>query len=142
MRAWISMVCLSGCIGAAAHAQGEWFTVVGDAADPSVDTVQVDPVAVAVDCTSRTMNVRVNRAASRVNWDDVSYRSYESRVLFDCQARRAGYVEARYYVQPLWQGEPVAVADYGGNPRPLLFRDMTPNPTNRLLRAACPTRVR
>ncbi|MEB0113671.1 hypothetical protein QN397_20415 [Variovorax sp. RTB1] len=129
----------------AAHAQTplqiEWFTVAGNPGDPASNTVQVDPVAIGVEgdnrAASKRLNVRVNRSAERVNWDNIPYRSYESQVVFDCQARRAAYVQARYYAQPLWQGEPHTVADYGGNPRPMLFRDMEPNPVNRIVRAAC-----
>ena len=121
--------------------QTEWFTVAGNPADPVANTVQVDPVAIGDEGDSRPaakrMNVRVNRSAERVNWDNIPYRSYESQVVFDCQARRAAYVQARYYAQPLWQGEPHTVADYGGNPRPMLFRDMEPNPVSRIVRAAC-----
>ncbi|AMM26007.1 surface-adhesin E family protein [Variovorax sp. PAMC 28711] len=142
MKSWMAVLCLGGCMGAPAHAQGEWFTVMGDAADGSVDTVQVDPVAVSVEGRSKTMNVRVNRAASRLNWDDVPYRSFESRVVFDCQARRADYVQVRYYTQALWGGEAAVETEYRGDPRPMLLRDMVPNPTSRLLRAACPTKAR
>ncbi len=140
MKSRVTALFVSGCIGAAAHAQGEWFTVTGDPADASVDTVQVDPVAVAVDGTSKTMNVRVNRATARINWDAVPYRSYDARVVFDCQTRQANYVQARYYPQALWSGEPAVEADYGSNPRPMLFLDMAPNPTSRLISAACPLR--
>jgi hypothetical protein len=139
------VVVMAAAAASAAHAQTplqiEWFTVAGNPGDPASSTVQVDPVAVGVEGDSRPaskrMNVRVNRSAERVNWDNIPYRSYESQVVFDCQARRAAYVQARYYAQPLWQGEPHTVADYGGNPRPMLFRDMEPNPVNRIVRAAC-----
>lgn len=146
MRGWLTgMVVALGSVASVVHAQTEWFTVAGNAADPAANTVQVDPVAVSVEGDakplSRTMNVRVNRSTDRVNWDNVSYRSYESQVVFDCQARRAAYVQARYYAQPLWQGEPHTVADYGGNPRPMLFRDMDPNPISRIVRAACRLRA-
>ena len=40
---------------------------------------------------------------------------------------------------PLWAGEPHNVTDYASNPRPVLFRDMEPNPTDRIVRAACRT---
>lgn len=132
-------------VASLAHAQApvqiQWFTVAGNPGDAASNTVQVDPVAIGVEGDSRPaskrMNVRVNRSAERVNWDNIPYRSYESQVVFDCQARRAAYVQARYYARPLWQGEPHTVADYGGNPRPMLFRDMEPNPMNRIVRAAC-----
>ena len=141
MKAWMAGVGLASWIGVAAHAQSEWFTVSGDPTDAAANTVQVDPIAIAVDGMSRTMNVRVNRSSTRLNWDKIAYRSYESQVLFDCQTRRAGYLQARYYTQPLWQGEPVATVDYTGDVRPMLFRDIEPNPTGRLVRAACRTRT-
>ncbi|RZI87419.1 MAG: hypothetical protein EOP78_19160 [Variovorax sp.] len=137
---WSLSGCL-GCLGAlggsVAHAQGEWFTVTGNPSNPAVDTVQVDPVALGTEGATKTMNVRVNRATQRLNWEKAPYRSYESQVIFDCQNRRAGYVQARFFPQPLWQGEPSVVADYTDNPRPMLFRDMEPNPVSRIVRAAC-----
>lgn len=120
-----------------ASAQTAWFTVTGNPKDPSADTVQVDPVAVTGEGASKIMNIRVSRAKQRANWDKVPYRSYESQVVFDCQARKADYLLARYYMQPLWQGEVHARGDYARDPRPMLFRDVEPNPTTRIVRAAC-----
>ncbi|MDH6590606.1 hypothetical protein M2165_000495 [Variovorax sp. TBS-050B] len=131
---------LAMCAGLA-WAQPAWFTVVGDPLDRMVDTVQVDPDRVtgdpAADGGTVEMRVRVNRAAPRYNWDGIPYRSYESRVVFDCRSKSAAYVHARYYAEPLWRGEPHHEADYADAPRPLRFRDMTPNPTARIVRAAC-----
>lgn len=126
-----------GMVGCVAHAQPGWFTVVGDPLDKAADTVQVDPDRVADAASAKTMNLRVNRGKSRFNWDGVPYRSYESRVVFDCQSRRASYVAARFYIEPLWQGEPHQVVDYAEAPKPVLFLDMKPNPTARIVRAAC-----
>ncbi len=117
--------------------QTRWFTVAGNPADASVDTVQVDPVATKVEGQFKTMNVRVSRAKQRSNWENVPYRSYESTVVFDCRARKAGYVFATFYPQPLWQGSPNKTTDYASNPQPMLFRDVEPNPTQRIIRAAC-----
>jgi len=136
MRWWGMGAAVGLCT--AAHAATEWFTVTGDPRLPAVDTVQVDPVAVApAQAAFKTMSVRVNRAQDRRNWDGVPYRSYEARVLFDCRARKAQYMEAAYYLQPLWQGAVHERSDYSLDPKPMLFRDMTPNPTERLIRAAC-----
>jgi hypothetical protein len=135
-----------GCCGIA-FAQPGWFTVVGDPLDKAADTVQVDPDRVAPaenangNATSKAMNLRVNRSAPRFNWEGIPYRSYESRVVFDCQSRRASYVAARFYIEPLWQGEPHHVADYGADPKPMLFKDMKINPTLRIVRAACKPRT-
>ena len=134
MRTWFVLL---GLIASQAQAQTLWFTVMGNPGDPDVDTVEVDPVAVRADGALKTMNVRVNRAADRRNWDGLPYRSYESRVVFDCRARKASYVEATFYAVPLWRGSLRTTVDYGANPQPMLFRDIEPNPTQRLIRAAC-----
>lgn len=116
-----------------------WFTVAGSATDASADTVQVDPVAVRIEGPLKTMNVRVSRSRQRYNWERLPYRSYESQVLFDCSARKASYQAATFYAQPLWQGEPVKSVDYSGDPQPMRFLDMEPNPTQRIVRAVCHT---
>jgi hypothetical protein len=114
-----------------------WFTVAGNPRNAAVDTVQVDPVAVATTPERKTMYVRVSRASQRTNWEGVPYRSYESQVAFDCRARKAQYLIATYYMAPLWTGDPHATTDYTDKPRPMLFRDVDPNPTSRIVRAAC-----
>jgi hypothetical protein len=85
--------------GSLAWAQPAWFTVVGDPLDKAADTVQVDPNRIAAPPPAEgeaspekpliEMNVRVNRSGPRFNWDRIPYRSYESRVVFDCQAKSA-----------------------------------------------------
>ena len=121
------------------HAQGAWFTVSGDPANATVDTVQVDPVPIGTTGDARTMHVRVSRSMERRNWDGDAYRSYESRVVFDCRGRRAEYVQASFYSEPLWRGVPFVHRDYSADPKPMLFRDAQPNPTARIIRAACRT---
>jgi len=127
-----------GQAGAGA-AERSWFTVAGDARQPQTETVQVDPVALKSSGEFRTMRVRVSRAQERRNWDEVPYRSYESRVLINCRTRRASYLDATFYSEPLWRGNPHQVSDYQQNPQPMLFRGMNPNPTERIIRAACRT---
>ena len=129
-----------GCFGqlAAGLAAGAaWFTVAGNPDDPAADTVQVDPVAVMLAGERRTMNLRVSRSQDRANWEGVPYRSYEARVAFECRAKKAEYRFARFYMAPLWQGEAHKTTDYSNNPRPMRFLDMAPNPTDRIIRAAC-----
>lgn len=120
-----------------AQAQGNWFTVAGNPADAATDTVQVDPVSVRRERDGRIMYVRVSRATPRRNWEGVGYRSYESEVHFDCRTRRAHYRQARFYDEPLWRGDAHTRTDYTDDPKPMLFLDMAPNPTQRIVRAAC-----
>ncbi|APW40366.1 hypothetical protein RD110_00135 [Rhodoferax koreense] len=136
---------LAALTGTAAQAQSPapvstsrttWFTVVGDPEDPNVDTVQVDPVD--HDGNPRTMRVRVSRSTARSSWDGVPYRSYTSNVAFECDRNQARYLSLSYHGQPLWPGEPDKTVDYStGTPRMMAFRDMTPNPTQRIIQAAC-----
>ena len=123
--------------GAAGDTERSWFTVNGDANQVHVETVQVDPVAMRSEGDTRTMRVRVSRSQERRNWDDVPYRSYESRVAINCRTRRAFYLDATFYSEPLWRGNPHQAANYQKNPQPMLFKGMNPNPTERIIRAAC-----
>jgi hypothetical protein len=133
---WLGLTCAQ----LRAQQQSPWFTITGDPRDASVDTVEVDPVAVSAAGDRKTMNVRVNRARERLNWEGVPYRSYESQVVFSCRAKKAEYLVATFYMAPLWQGMPHKTTDYADNPRPMLFLDVVPNPTERIVRAACGTR--
>jgi hypothetical protein len=122
----------------AAHAQTEWLTVAGDPGNPHVDTIQVDPIPISVSGDHRTMRLRVSRAAEQVNWDGVPYRSYESIVLFDCAGNTARYVEINFYLQPAWTGEVYKSVTYSANlPRWILFREVEPDPYQRIIHAAC-----
>lgn len=132
---WIGAVVLAGATGA--QAQSNWFTVAGNPNDPTVDTVQVDPVSVVRAREARVVHVRVSRSTQRRNWEGVAYRSYASEVVFDCRARRAHYRQASFYGEPSWQGEAHTRTDYTNDPKPMLFKDMAPNPTQRIVRAAC-----
>jgi len=132
MGLWAGLVCCSS-----AQAQSRWFTVAGNPADAAVDTVQVDPVALRSDGALKMLSLRVSRAGLRRNWEGLPYRSYESEVAFDCRTGRADYRRASFYAEPLWQGTPHRTTDYTNDPKPMMFRDMAPNPTRRIVRAAC-----
>jgi surface-adhesin protein E len=137
VKKWlVCMVC--GWLGAgAAAAKTEWFTVVGNPQDPNVNTVEIDPVVAATPDVRKNMYVRVNRSRSRVNWENLPYRSYEARIAFDCAAKKADFVIVTFYPEPLWTGFPVITTDYSDKPRPMELRDIEPNPLERIIRAAC-----
>lgn len=117
------------------HAAERWFTVTGDEEDQRVDTVQVDPIARS---GLHHMQVRVSRAVPRVSWDGIAYQSFVADVHFDCEAKRARYQRISYYTQPRWQGSVYREVDYqSGEPRWMEFRDMAPNPMQRIVAAAC-----
>jgi len=123
-----------------AQAGADWFSIMGDAADESVNTIEVDPTPVSITGETRIMRVRVSRSQDRVNWDGVPYRSFVSEVLFDCPSNTARYLSIDYYRLPAWKGEPYLRRVYPQTePRLMLFRDVEPNPHQRIIRASCNT---
>lgn len=138
MKTLILLCCLGCCTWAQAAA--EWFNVVGDAANESINTIEVDPTPVAITGESRIMRVRVSRSQDRVNWDDVSYRSFVADVIFDCPKFAARYLSIDYYRLPAWKGEHYLRRVYSQvEPRMMQFRDVDPNPRQRIIHAACLT---
>ena len=122
----------------AAWSQEAWLTIMGDPTNAVVDTIQVDPIPLSVSGDLRTMRVRVNRLSERNNWDGIPYRSYESSVLFDCASNTARYQEIRFYLQPLWLGQPHTSVSYPSTmPRWMLFGGVEPSPYQRIIYAAC-----
>ena len=146
-RMGIAMLCAWGT-GAAAQAPAQpaqpaaapgptWFTVAGSPGQEKVESVLVDLSDVPSDAQGGVMALRVNRSQERRSWDGVPYRSYEALVSFDCRAGRARYLEIAFYRAPLWQGDVTQRRDYRANPPAMEFRGMNPNPTERIVRAAC-----
>lgn len=120
------------------HAQTQWFTVMGDAQEAAVNTIEVDPVPLSVKGEVRTMRIRVSRSTPRTSWDGVPYRSYISTVQFDCANKVARYASLDFYLEPLWKGQSHKTSTYPEHVmRRMEFRDVAPNPTQRLIRAAC-----
>lgn len=123
-----------------AYGQAAWFTVVGDLSDPAADIIEVDPMPLSISASEglRTLRVRVSRATPRTSWDGVPYRAYESLVVFDCFNHTAQYSTLVFYMQPAWRGVSHNTTVYAkANPRWMEFRDVVPNPTARIIRAAC-----
>lgn len=138
MKILIMVCCLWCCT--LTHAAGDWFNVMGDAADESVNTIEVDPTPVLITGETRIMRVRVSRSQDRVNRDGIAYRSYVSEVLFDCPNSTARFLSIDYYRLPAWKSEPYQRWEYSPTePRWMQFRDVEPNPYRRIIRAACST---
>lgn len=118
----------------------EWLTVTGDRTDPAQDTIEVNPIPVSTADDNRTMRIRVSRSVQRTNWDGIPFRSYYAMVEFDCGSKTAQFQQVSYYMQPVWAGEAHKVMSYGKqDPRPMRFRGVTPNPVERIIKAACAT---
>ena len=138
MKTFLLMCCLWCCT--LSQARADWFNVMGNAADESVNTIEVDPTPVSITGDTRILRVRVSRSQDRTNWDGIPYRSYVSEVLFDCPNSTARYLSIDYYRLPAWKGEPHLRREYlQTEPRWMQFRDVKPNPNRRIIRAACNT---
>ena len=134
---WWAACVLAATLGATAHAS-TWLTMRGEPDDAANDVVQVDVESIDGKAEMRTMLVRVSRAQQRTSRDGVVFRSYLSVVEFDCAKSSARFLSADFYSLPLWRGAAHQSLVYGRDQvRPMVFRDMTPNPSERIIRAAC-----
>lgn len=124
-----------------ASAAVDWLTVEGDSIEPFnvlQNVVQVDPESIRDTNGLRTMQIRVSRPDNRVSWDDVPYRSFTAQVEFDCEKKTARYRSLIYFMEPAWRGSSHETSVYAQEKyRPMAFRGMEPNPTQRIVRAAC-----
>lgn len=128
-------------IGALAQAQDTWFTVVGNLGDPESDIVDIQPQSLPSSPGFVNYLVRVNRAKLRSSWDDIPYRSYTASVMIDCAAQKGRYTSIAFHMMPLWAGKPHKSQVFSATEeRPMLFRSIEPNPTERIIRAACSRR--
>lgn len=120
------------------HAQGDWLTVSGHPGEPQLDIVEVQPESRFLSADFATLNIRVNRSALRTSTDGVVFRSFTASVVADCAAKTARFATVTFYMAPLWEGSPHRVLTFSAaQNRPVLFRSIEPNPTERIIRAAC-----
>lgn len=117
----------------------EWFTIIGNEADPAVDTIQVDPTPVAVKGHMRLLNVRVSRARQRTTKDGIKFRSFVAVTEFDCDKLTARFTKTRFYNEPLWTSPGRDMDFPATDVRQMAFREINPNPTERVIKAACVT---
>ena len=116
-----------------------WLTILGSPGDPDVDTILIDPTPSAVKGHMRWMNLRLNRAKTRTSTDGIVFRSFVSVIEFDCDKRSARFTKTQFYNDPLW-ASPGRAMDYpAAMVRPMAFREIEPNPSERVIRAACST---
>lgn len=116
----------------------EWFTVAGYPDDPKVDVVQIDPVPVQVQGDDVTMRVRVSRSAERRSARGVVFRSFEATARINCKSRTAYFLSSSFYAEPGFRGEPFRTDVFGPQElRPMAFREIPGNPSERIINAAC-----
>lgn len=139
-KAWLQGLVFLACIASSHHAQAQsdWLTVTGLQDDAAVDIVQVQLAPRSGVSDLQTINLRVNRAATRTSTDGVVFRSFAATAVIDCAAKKGRFTSSAFYAQPLWQGQPHKMFTFSAaDVRPMLFRSIDPNPTERIIRAAC-----
>lgn len=120
------------------RAEPAWLTVQGDAGDASTDTVQVDAKSAVAFDQARLVNIRVNRSSSRTGYDGKPFRSYNSSVVIDCSKLTARHRTMDLFDGPFWTGKSRSFR-YEDELKTMEFRDMVPNPKDRIVKAACTT---
>ncbi len=113
----------------------DWFTVLGNSADPGVDTVELDLSDVAKRGDISTMDLRVNLARGRVSATGDSYQSYRSTIAIDCAVDAITHVDQRRFGQRDWSGH--GTFERFAEGRPMAFSGLDPSPKARILKAAC-----
>ena len=122
--------------GAAVFAEEPvWFTVMGNASDPSVDSVELNVARLPPRGEISTMDLRVTLAVQRTMPDGEKYTSYHSQIAIDCDQEAVVHVEQVRYEGPQWTGAPTA--QHFHEMRPMAFGGLAPNPKDRVLKAAC-----
>lgn len=135
-------VCLVAFNLGAARADNNWLTLVGDPRNPTADYIQLAPRSISRDKNLRTVLVRVSPVHSRTSKEGIVFRSFEGRAAIDCQSRTARILQASFYAEPDFRGIPArSVVFKPDDVRPLAFREVSGKPTQRVVQAACNTRI-
>lgn len=142
----LSAATLSLCIALfhvnAAQAEDNWLTLVGDPKDQTADYIQLDPSGLSRDRNRRVVPVRVSRAHARTSKEGIVFRSVEGVAAIDCVSGSARILKASFYAEANFKGTPIRVEIFKpGDVRPMAFRDVSGQPAQRVVRAACNTRI-
>lgn len=135
--------CLAGTGLSVAHASSTWLTLVGDPQDPTADYIEFDPDGLSREKGLPTVPVRVSRVRPRTSQEGIVFRSFEAVVAVHCKNRTARFVRASFYAEPDFKGTSFKTVVFGPSDiRPMAFREIKGEPTQRVMRAACNTVVK
>ncbi|MDO8251851.1 MAG: hypothetical protein Q7T78_19345 [Rhodoferax sp.] len=150
-KGWVDLMKLSAatlllCLALfhvnAAQAEGNWLTLVGDPKDQAADYIQLNPSGLSRDKNRRIVPVRVSRVHARTSKEGIVFRSFEGVAAIDCVSGSARILQASFYAEANFKGKPIRVEVFKPDDvRPLAFREVSGQPTQRVVRAACNTRV-
>ena len=119
----------------AAHAQ-DWFTIVGDLGDPTVDTAQIDAGSITSARPRQDLTFRVSLAHLRGEVTALdAYQSYVSHIAVECATKSVFHTSQVRYRGPQWTG-PIQ-SEVFFQPRPMAFGGFSPELRTRVLSAAC-----
>lgn len=125
-----------------AQAEDNWLTLVGDPKDPTADYIQLNPTGFLREKNIRTVPVRVSRVLARTSKEGIIFRSFEGLAAVDCKSRSARILQASFYSESNFEGTPFRSEVFRPDDvRPLAFREVSGKPTQRVVRAACNTRI-
>lgn len=133
------VVCVAAAAGAPQVATDGWFTLTGDRQDTSKNLIEILPEPIGID-QRVLLDLRVSRDQQRTSFRGQKYRSYYAKVVVDCPARRAWYLQLSYYARPTWAGEVIATEQYKEGEAEVLFKDMSSQWSQRMVTAACKVR--
>lgn len=126
----------------AVQAEDNWLTLVGEPKDPAADYIQLNPSGLSRDKNMRSVPVRVSRAHARTSKDGIVFRSVEGVAAIDCRSGTTRIVQASYYKEANFKGTPIRVEVFKADDvRPMAFKDVSGQPTHRVVRAACNSRI-
>ena len=129
-----------GCLFLATKlsAQTTWLTVAGNPGDASTDLLEVDPKSRVQILDEATLNIRVSRNKLLSSSDGIPFRSYTATIRVNCLEKTARFATAAFHMMPFWEGTPHRVLVFTSTEiRPVIFRFFEPNPTARVVKAAC-----
>lgn len=133
----ITLACAAVHAPWAAAQSPTWFAVVGEPGNPLLDTVEVDAASAVAFETMRLVKLRVNRAAPRTGFDGLEFRSYYATIMVDCAGMKAWHRTLSLFSEPLWHGQMRLLEYKESDGRSVAFADMSTNPRDRLIKAAC-----
>lgn len=132
----VAMLVMTTAPVAAQDAATQWFTLTGDRDNARNNLVEILPEPVGMD-QRVLLDLRVSRDQMRTSFRGKNYRSYYAKVVVDCTARRAWYLQLTYYALPLWVGAVTAQERYVEGEAEALFKDMSSEWSQRVVSAAC-----
>lgn len=130
------VLCVAAVAGDQQGTTDRWFTLAGDPLEPSKNLIEILPEPIGID-QKVLLDLRVSRNQQRTSFKGQKYRSYYAKVVVDCPAKKAWYLQLAYYAQPSWGGNVIAKENYNEGEAELLFKDMSPEWSKRLISAAC-----